>query len=169
MRSLDNKTPKVTVPERIWAAPPYDDPGWETGAGEWDVSENWAAEGKECFIHIDLHQAEVAAAYERAADAAEDYPRVAPDYDEWTRYDEQIAHSQKCIRALATTEQTAALDRLIAEAVGPYVDALRALIYHTHECERELTEALYHADFCGESRPLTDARAILAASKKGGA
>lgn len=58
----------------------------------------------------------VAAAYERAADAAEDYPRVAPDYDEWTRYDEQIAHSQKCIRALATPDQTTALDTIRAEA-----------------------------------------------------
>ena len=72
------------------------------------------------------------------------------------------------IRALATPDQTAALDKMIAEAVKPYVEALRVLISHTHECERELTEALYHADFCGESRPLTDARAILAASKKGG-
>jgi len=70
------------------------------------------------------------------------------------------------IRALATADQQSALDKLIAEAVGPYVEALRVLIDHTHECERELTEALYHADFCGESRPLTDARAILAASKK---
>ena len=79
------------------------------------------------------------------------------------------AYLQHLIRALTPADAKAALDRLIAEAVRRYVDALRALIYHTHECERELTEALYHADFCGESRPLTDARAILAASKKGGA
>lgn len=108
-------------------------------------------------------QAEVAAAYERAAEVVDDCRR-SPAFV-GLGCDPII----EAIRALATPDQTAALDKLIDEAVKPYVDALRALIYHTHECERELTEALYHADFCGESRPLTDARAILAASKKGGA
>lgn len=106
---------------------------------------------------LTLANAATAAAYEAAA-------RVFDDGNSVTG-----AAIGRCIRALATPDQTAALDKLIAEAVGPYVEALRVLIDHTHECERELTEALYHADFCGESRPLTDARAILAASKKGGA
>lgn len=110
--------------------------------------------------------AATAAAYEVAANVLDDeidmariaFPQAVPI----------LAADRKTIRALSTPDQTAALDRLIAEAVGPYVEALRVLIDHTHECERELTEALYHADFCGESRPLTDARAILDASKKGG-
>lgn len=38
---------------------------------------------------------------------------------------------------------------------------LRELIDHTHDCEKELTERLYRADFCGESLPLTNARAAL--------
>ena len=111
--------------------------------------------------------AATAAAYEVAANVLDDeidmariaFPQAVPI----------LAADRKAIRALATPDQTSALDKLIAEAVKPYVEALRALIDHTHECERKLTEALYHADFCGESRPLTDARAILAASKKGGA
>lgn len=44
--------------------------------------------------------------------------------------------------------------------------ALTNLINHTHNCEEELTEDLHHVDFCGESLPLTKARAALAA--KGG-
>ena len=40
-------------------------------------------------------------------------------------------------------------------------DALIELIQQTHNCERELTEDLHHVDFCGESAPLTNARAAL--------
>ena len=39
--------------------------------------------------------------------------------------------------------------------------ALRDLITHTCNCERELTEDLYHAECCGESLPLTKARSAL--------
>ena len=62
--------------------------------------------------------ARVAAAYEAAVNACSDYPRVAPDYDEWTRYDEQIEHSQACIHALAAADPDgqAALARLLAAA-----------------------------------------------------
>jgi len=112
--------------------------------------------------------AAAAAAYEVAAKAVAE-ARVFSDDDtdgETAAKVIALGRAGKAIRALATADQQSALDRLIAEAVGPYVEALRVLIDHTHECERELTEALYHADFCGESRPLTDARAILAASKK---
>lgn len=50
-----------------------------------------------------------------------------------------------------------------AEAkVARLVDAMNKLIDHTHNCEKELTEELHHADFCGESLPLTNARAIIA-------
>jgi chromosome segregation ATPase len=42
------------------------------------------------------------------------------------------------------------------------VEALRNLIQHTHNCEKELTEKLHHLDFCGESLPLTNARKVLA-------
>ena len=108
--------------------------------------------------------AATAAAYEVAAREVECGCGAGPCQNTANCAEEDAA----AIRALATPDQTAALDRLIAEAVRPYVEALRVLIDHTHECERELTEALYHADFCGESRPLTDARAVLAASKEGG-
>lgn len=114
--------------------------------------------------------AATAAAYERAADVCADYPRNSPDYAEWTRYDEQIAYSQECIRALATPDQTAALYKLIAEAVKPYVEAMR--YYETQFCEgfcedmpdRSVTNEGMENDCSG-----CKARAILAASKKGGA
>jgi polyhydroxyalkanoate synthesis regulator phasin len=42
------------------------------------------------------------------------------------------------------------------------MEGLRDLIQHAHNCEKELTEELHHQDFCGESLPLTNARATLA-------
>jgi hypothetical protein len=51
-----------------------------------------------------------------------------------------------------------ALEAKLAQAV----DGLRVLIQHAHNCEKELTEELHHQDFCGESLPLTNARATLA-------
>ena len=44
----------MTAPERIWAAPPTDDPEWESGSGEWDVSENWAASCITEYVRADL-------------------------------------------------------------------------------------------------------------------
>lgn len=44
------------------------------------------------------------AGIEAAAEACADYPRIAPDELEWTHYDEQIAHSQACIRAIDVDE-----------------------------------------------------------------
>ena len=46
--------------------------------------------------------------------------------------------------------------------------ALRELIDHTHNCERELTEELHKVDFCGESLPLTNARAALSTTTEEG-
>ena len=46
-------------------------------------------------------------------------------------------------------------------------EALEALIQLAHDCEKELTEDLHHVDFCGESEPLTKARATLAEIKSG--
>lgn len=43
----------TNAPERIFAAPPYDDPEWSSGAGEWDVSENWAASQTVKYIRAD--------------------------------------------------------------------------------------------------------------------
>jgi hydroxypyruvate isomerase len=53
----------------------------------------------------------------------------------------------------------------LAAALKEAVEALRGLIQHTHNCEKELTEELHHQDFCGESLPLTKARATLAEIK----
>ena len=54
----------------------------------------------------------------------------------------------------------AALDLAKVEAL---VEAMEALIQCTHDCEKELTEQLHKVDFQGESWPLCQARAALAA------
>jgi len=48
------------------------------------------------------------------------------------------------------------------------VEALKSLIQHAYNCEKELTEELHHMDFCGESLLLINARAVLAEIEKGG-
>ena len=64
-----------------------------------------------------------------------------------------------------------ALETLLWEgdAMADRIEELEAelleLIDHTHNCEKELTEELHHQDFCGESLPLTKARATLATMK----
>jgi predicted ATPase with chaperone activity len=52
-----------------------------------------------------------------------------------------------------------------AATVAELVDALEELVDLQVQCEKQLTEELYHMDFCGESTPLTNARAILARAK----
>ena len=46
---------------------------------------------------------------EAAAEACADYPITAPDETEWTLYDEQLAHSQACIRAIDVDELLAGM------------------------------------------------------------
>jgi hypothetical protein len=59
-------------------------------------------------------------------------------------------------------EQLVATCEELEAKLDKAVVALRNLIHHTHNCEKELTEKLHHQDFCGESLPLTNARAVLA-------
>jgi hypothetical protein len=61
----------------------------------------------------------------------------------------------------AAADRIEALEAKLAKAV----EALGVLIQLAHDCEKELTEDLYHVDFCGESMPLTNARATLAEIK----
>lgn len=65
---------------------------------------------------LEHERAKVAAAYEAAADACNDYPVAAPSVYEWTRYDLQIEYSQASIRALTPADAQAALDKMLAEA-----------------------------------------------------
>jgi hypothetical protein len=69
------------------------------------------------------------------------------------------------IRALATPDQTAALDKLIAEAVKPYVKANGIL----EDALQEVGDD-YPGSNCQSwcQQQVKEARAILAASKKGG-
>ena len=75
---------------------------------------------------------------EAAAEACADYPRTAPDETEWTHYDEQIAHSQACIRAIDVDEALAgmppapdAVARLVEAAIAEY------LLEHPFQTELE--------------------------------
>lgn len=121
------------APERIWACI---EPDWADGDGNPLVGGNFedydiTGKGVE-YIRADLSNAFVAAAYEAAAIACDDYPRAAPEEAEWTRYDEQIEYSQLVIRTLTPTDAQAALDAML--------DAAR------EEGRREaLTEAAYIA------------------------
>lgn len=110
--------------------------------------------------------AEVAAAYERAARAVEN---DAGEFDHpSTHY--TFGRLATAIRALATPDQTAALDRLIAEAVRPYLEALAW--YETQFCEgfcEDMPDRSVNNDGMENDCSGCRARAILAASKKGGA
>ena len=41
------------APERIYAAPPSDDREWKSGAGEWDASRYWTADGATEYVRAD--------------------------------------------------------------------------------------------------------------------
>jgi phytoene/squalene synthetase len=81
-----------------------------------------------------------------------------------------LAEAEAVIKALTEQLEAARHDADEAEAYAwqleqrlyKAVEALRNLIQHTHNCEKELTEKLHRQDFCGESLPLTNARAELA-------
>jgi hypothetical protein len=60
---------ELDAPERIFAAPPHDDPEWKSGAGEWDVSPNWAADGLTEYIRADLVAAMVREAVQAEREA----------------------------------------------------------------------------------------------------
>ena len=57
--------------------------------------------------------------------------------------------------------QVVAAETKLAKAV----EALELMCLHPHGLEKQLTEDLFHQDFCGESVPLTVARTILAELK----
>lgn len=80
------------APKRIWA-----DGDYTWAAGSW-----FLVKGHDDveYIRADLVEAAIKRALEGAAEAVADYPRAAPEYDEWKLYDEQIEHAQRNIHAL---------------------------------------------------------------------
>lgn len=74
--------------------------------------------------------AAAAAAYKVAAKAVDEAHVFASGdtYDETAAKVIALGCAGKAIRALATPDQQSALDRLIADAVKPYVDALDAVL-----------------------------------------
>ena len=73
---------------------------------------------------------------EAAAEACADYPITAPDETEWTLYDEQLAHSQACIRAIDVDEVLARLSPA-PDAVARLVEAARAGLNYLENTEGE--------------------------------
>lgn len=109
------------------------------------------------------------AAYEAAAKIADDFVQMRERQIEtekaetslhvsvsqiirWQAGKVQSEVISAAIRAIATPDQTAALDKLIAEAIAPYKSVLKDLVDHADEI----------------SSPLVEAQLLLAASKKGG-
>jgi len=56
------------APERIYAAPPSDDREWKSGAGEWDASRYWTADGATEYVRADRIE-ELEAKLARAVEA----------------------------------------------------------------------------------------------------
>jgi hypothetical protein len=152
----------MSAPDFIWAVV-----GYMKGA---DVRGEFAAEADvfvpgqklEPYIRRDPAviaalpevQALVAAALERAADDLADYPRTSPDYDDWTRYDEQIEHSQAIVRALVPTDHAAAL-----EAVKDAVWEEAAKVADEYEREQRNDAELWRKDKMPQTGLLSDAMA----------
>ena len=114
-----------------------------------------------------------AAAYEVAAREVECGCGAGPCQDAANCSAEDAA----AIRALATPDQTAALDKLIAEVVKPYLDALTAIgdlssisgiEFKSRHPELNATLDKARQDQWGEELSWFAHDAILAASKKGG-
>jgi septal ring factor EnvC (AmiA/AmiB activator) len=85
------------------------------------------------------------------------------DAEEAEAYAEEVEADRK-----KTYEALLKVSRIHGEVeakLAKAVEALESLIQQTHDCEKELTEDLHHVDFCGESEPLTKARATLAEIK----
>ena len=82
------------------------------------------------------------AGIEAAAEACADYPRTSPDETEWTHYDEQIAHSQACIRAIDVDE--------VLAGMPPAPDAVAQLVLNADRLLPEfLATAARNIDFDG--------------------
>ena len=92
-------------------------------------------------------------AYEAQLKAEAKVEALERERDKARKYRDAYAECDR-IGTQAVRDLEARLDKAVV--------ALRGLIDHAHNCEKELTEELHHADFCGESLPLTKARAVLA-------
>lgn len=88
----------------------------------------------------------------------------------WQAYDGDLYQAyvdanEARIDAEAKLAECLERNALLEARLGKAVEALEALIQLAHDCEKELTEDLHHIPFCGESKPLTNARATLAEIK----
>ena len=116
--------------------------------------------------------AATATAYEVAAEIADLAEHDAQECD-WRSGANQADVIAKRIRALATPDQTAALDKLIADAVKPYVEALENIAQEAsvpiHTWQNGINfKRMYEGWRKIATERIDTARAILAASKKGG-
>lgn len=82
-------------------------------------------------------------------------------------WETRLAAADRIEQLAVTNEQLVATNEALTAKLEKAVEALEVLIQLTHDCEKELTEDLYHVDFCGESEPLTKARATLVEIKEG--
>jgi chromosome segregation ATPase len=94
-------------------------------------------------------------------EAARADAKEAEAYAEGLEKEIELNEQETCMLEDDFIKADKEIDALKAK-LAKAVEALRVLIQHAHNCEKELTEELHHQDFCGESLPLTNARATLA-------
>lgn len=121
-----------------------------------DIAQEAAARIEQLEIRAN---AATAAAFEVAALAINDRGAVEQENFGLDRATQNFFRARDIVRAIATPGQTAALDRLISEAVESAAETAAQFI-HTRLYEADIPACSYH------SRDIKDA--ILAANKKGG-
>ena len=134
-----------------------------------DVARWIASEGGAEDVAFMLSEAALTRANAATAAAYEVAARAIDADGEYVR---SIGLSKR-IHALATPDQTAALDKMIAEAVKPYVEALENIAQEAsvpiHTWQNGINfKRMYEGWRKIATERIDTARAILAASKKGG-
>ena len=120
------------APERIYAAPPADDQRWASGAGEWDISPHWAADGITEYVRADL--AGAAGAADQRGKTRPSFPRLNGAIGAWARkaeprdaviyHTDTFARGRVCADAMRLFEEGFVLltrRRLNKEGVFEYI------------------------------------------------
>ena len=117
------------APERIYAAPPSDDREWKSGAGEWDASRYWTADGATEYIRADLagpegQRGKTRPSFPRLNGAIGAWARKAEPRDAVVYHTDTFARGRVCAEAMRLFEEGLVLltrRRLTKEGVFEYI------------------------------------------------